>query len=191
MTSRVLYYLLKDTINPANYSIFNTSWIQSVRIASFTTNLRSLWSFGSRPLEYGWAEATDLKSGLQLKSGSAFHLIGAEDRLFGRTDKKRVVSDTCCRIPSKLSNFQDFDHGTMRTIPSTEIQHLAQDYFNSLKKSNCPVILLVFDETLARRVLQELGLDITEWKSSIGELLRPQVLDPLHTMLNSYDKRRS
>jgi len=191
MTSRVLYHLLKDTINPANYSIFNTSWIQSVRIASFTTNLRTLWSTGSRPLEYGWAEATDLKSGLQLKPGSAFHLIGAEDRLFRRTDKKKVVSGACCRIPSKLSNYQDFEHGTTRTIPFTEIQHLAQDYFNDLKKSNCPVILLVFDETLARRVLQELGVDITEWKSSIGELLRPQVLDPLHTMLNSYDKRRN
>lgn len=142
-------------------------------------------------MEYGWAEATDLKSGLQLKSGSAVHLIGAEDRLFGRTGKKRVVSDGCRSIPSKLSNFQDFKHGTTRTIPSAEIQHLAQDYFNHLEKSGCPVILLVFDEMLVRRVIQELGVDITEWKSSIGELLRPQVLDPLHTMLNSHEKRRS
>jgi len=133
----------------------------------------------------------DLKSGSQLKPGSAFHLIVAESRLFGRTDKKRIVSDAYRRISSKLSNFQDFEHGTTKTIPFTEIQHLAQDYINRLKKSDCPVIILVFDETLARRVLQELGVDITEWKSSIGELLRPQVLDPLHTMLNSYDKRRN
>lgn len=76
-------------------------WIRSLRIISFTYNLRALDARAyeerqesPRPLEYGWAEASISNSGLSLKQGSAVHIIREEDRLLQVNRPKQVICPT-------------------------------------------------------------------------------------------------
>ncbi|KXN91338.1 hypothetical protein AN958_01313 [Leucoagaricus sp. SymC.cos] len=164
---RLLYHILQNTINSKVYSVADTNWTHGLRLMSFTFNVKTLdqRSYEEKqqspePLDYGWAEVTDvLSTRVSFKPGSFQHLVCAKDRLLQPQHRTRA----------------NFEHGTTRTIPLEEIELLARQFFTTVAERNdVPTILLVHDEGLTRNVLRGLNIDTSEWESGIGQLLWPQ-----------------
>ncbi|KAI0373021.1 hypothetical protein BV20DRAFT_1042346 [Pilatotrama ljubarskyi] len=161
---RVFYRLCQNTLErPLDYALRLAPWIRDVRIFSFAFNTwaadtRSLDEREADPkvLDVGWTEFNAPTDSADLSALSTSHYVAEEQRFLNNPGKKKLS------LPDITQN-----------MPKATISALLKDLFASTRDGNrcAPMILLVYDERMTRCILRHLGVDTSQWRTGIKDLL--------------------
>ncbi|PFH49636.1 hypothetical protein AMATHDRAFT_194582 [Amanita thiersii Skay4041] len=154
---RVLYRVLRGTLNTKLYGLPEPTWTRSLKVLSLVFNT---WARDTRPskerlempmlLDVGWAEME--VPDFVVKPRSMEHYFVEKNRYMSQGDKMM------------------FEHGESRSMDLASIGAKLKEVIND--KRTGPVVLLVHDEQITRNALRNLlGVDVSLWETGIKGLL--------------------
>ncbi|KAI0362507.1 hypothetical protein OH77DRAFT_1388532 [Trametes cingulata] len=161
---RVFYRLCQCTLErPFDYALRTAPWIRDVRIFSFAFNTwasdtRSLDEREAEPkvLDVGWTEFNAPNDSADLTAVSTSHYIVEEERYLNNPGRQKLS------LPDITQN-----------MPKATISTLLQDLFRPTHtgEHSAPKLLLVHDERMTRCILRHFGVNTSQWKLGIKDLL--------------------
>ncbi|KAF7362374.1 hypothetical protein MVEN_00584200 [Mycena venus] len=202
--TRVFYRVLQNQINRSKFDLVDTSWKASVRVVSFCYNL---WILDTRSpqdrrlspkiLDLAWCEAfTPTLETNKMKI--ARHVVHSKNQHLNNPDMRRQPTNqptTPSGEPAKTDSDTDtraryeFDGETEICEPQV-MEEMVQEFFSKFSKSE-PVVLLVHNKQTAMDIFKSLGVDVSQWESSLRGLLRDVHSPPPRQAPNDPRRRES
>ncbi|KAI0647418.1 hypothetical protein C8Q79DRAFT_959325 [Trametes meyenii] len=161
---RVFYMLCQNTIKRQfDYALCPAPWFHDVRIFSFAFNT---WASDTRPLDereaqpkildVGWTEFNTPTDSSDLVAMSTSHYVVEEEKFLNNPGRRKLT------LPNVSQN-----------MPKAAISTILKNLFNPSHDgaSDSSKILLVHDERATRCALRSFGVDTSQWKAGIKDLL--------------------
>ncbi|KAG6831002.1 hypothetical protein H0H87_006575 [Tephrocybe sp. NHM501043] len=166
---RLLYRIIKKSIDPRKYNLYDVSWAPASQIYSFAFTIRL-------PDTRSSEERT--KSPILLDCGLAqATLPDATDGTSLRYREKSVIhiSFYTNRMLSAGSPKLKFKHGETEELDDLATSARLKEFFATTiyqgsSVGSAPVILLIHNALVAMNALRNLGVDTSEWKIGLKDL---------------------
>ncbi|KAG6830697.1 hypothetical protein H0H92_015173 [Tricholoma furcatifolium] len=158
-----------DAIDVNKFNLGNLTWVQAAAVYSFAFSLRAPDTRSREDrmryplqgaLDCGLARATIPY--LHYQEGSAIHYIFSNNRVLGQGPKSPKLR---------------FLHGETKELVDLEIVDMIRNFFSAMTNNgategaSAPIILLVHDEEVAMSILKACGVDTSNWKSGLKDIL--------------------